>query len=105
MMDIQGLFWACCQESLQNLYGDDLVRGGRDRDDVFSRLDGVAVNGRFIEFDGLDGDRLLPEADAFGESLARGIPEAENLSVAVFCRFESGEDELVVQHFHKGLLR
>ena len=77
---------------------------GRDRDDVFGRLDGVAI-GRFVEFDGPDGGRLLPEADTFGERLARWIPEAENLAFAVFRRFESGEDELVVQHFHKGLLR
>lgn len=55
MMNIQGLFGACCKESLQNLHGDDLVRTGRDRDDVFGRREGVAVSGCFIEFDGLDG--------------------------------------------------
>ena len=60
MMDIQGLFWACCQESLQNLHGDDLVRAGRDRDDVFSRFDDITVGSCFVEFDGLDGGRLLP---------------------------------------------
>ena len=103
MMNIQGLFGACCKESLQNLHADDLVRAGRDRDDVFGRREGVAVS-RFVEFDGLDGGRLLPKADAFGECLARGIPEAEDLAFAVLGGLEGGEDELVVQHFHKGLL-
>ena len=81
------------------------MRAGRDRDDVFSRFDGITVGSCFVEFDGLDGGRLLPEANAFGECFARGIPEAENLSVAVFRGLESGEDEIVVQHLHKRLLR
>ena len=80
------------------------MRAGCDRDDVFGRREGVAVSSCFIEFDGLDGRRFLPEADAFGERLARGIPETEDLAFAVFGRLESGEDELVVEHFHKGLL-
>ena len=80
------------------------MRAGRDCNDVFSGLDGVAIS-RFVEFHGADGGGFLPEADAFGERFARGIPEAEDLAFAIFRRFESGEDKFVVQHFHKGLLR
>ena len=83
-----------------NAYAHDLVRAGRDGDDVFSGRDGVAICG-FIELDGLDGGGFLPEVDAFGERLARGVPEAENLAVAIFCGLEGREDELVVKHFHK----
>ena len=80
------------------------MRAGCDGDDVFGGFDSVAIS-RFVEFDGADGGRFLPEADALGERFTRGIPKAENLAFAVFRRFEGGEDELVVQHFHKGLLR
>ena len=93
-----------CYDLLQDSHADDLVRAGRDGDDIFGGRGGVAVS-RFVEFDGLHGGRFLPEADAFGQCLARGIPEAENLAFAVFGGLESGEDELVVEHFHEGLLR
>ena len=93
-----------CYDLLLDSHADDLVRSGRDGDDIFGGRGVVAVS-RFVEFDGLNGGRFLPEADAFGQRLARGIPEAEYLAFAVLGGLESGKDELVVEHFHEGLLR
>ena len=98
-----GRLVSMCYDLLQNSHADDFVRAGRDCNDVFSGLDGVAIS-RFVEFDGTDRGGFLPEADAFGERFTRGIPKAENLAFAVFCGFEGGENKFVIQHFHKGLL-